>query len=1114
MTNKGKGRGIVKIPSELPGEEVVLHSYDLESKAGDGKGDAKEEAQNRNESKVGFAKTDNLTSNTFGTQGLQRKTSQNKERVITTADQVSFKPNGPAAERIPEITPQSKGISFTTPIQSFKQQQLPKQSLPATEIFKGQIKGALENVKELDRKDLQAAYALGMGAQQTPSLVDSRKNLGSPVGRTAIAPGLSEMEVKFQSEIIKVKEMSGVIENLMSYIEGKGSLKKGERQLSFTRTHVEAIEHTTQKLFKECQTLREEMQEQRCNIMDLRDEVLQVDSWRMYVQSIIEQLFDERYQELCNKQTLHPELAGMRKRILQADQSLKQQIAELEEHLHNLELYEWQKKKQLNMKAVTSERLSRSMQGIYETINTQMEVAQQLSRRITLQSQALKLPVIPKEELESMLSNLKMQDMASQERPVVRTRGRLSSSGPLDFSPANRTVKSSLQTPSKQLISTGVRAGLQDSTRRRRDSVDKFWVDVGAAKTTVKRATPVKRFDALSSISKDTLKSEPITSRKEALYSPEGLYSRTGARQVKTDMSVFGSGHVEKYSREVMANAQSERMSSAQPDKLMAMGGGFTAAQPLQQKMAQMESPTTVSASWGPVVTTDTLQSNVQAYAPTGPQSMPKTRSEKKPSKSFGEEIDKALPASVICEGASVSNLSFTKAVAHSQQTAAVSDLEGGPTVAVLSVPPRITEIQRTETSRAQVHPSQAFEIKKPEFQISKTDTSINERTSAFPSFGLASVLKSSSNSNSTFAISMSSSEQGTGQMTSMPKPSEVCDTPLSSPPNIVQSVSSMPICQTLSFSSSETASSLAFPAHAPGSTLFTSVPQNNNISSTQSSVLLSSAAGVIAQASSPALNVSSQSAVKVQDSSNDSDEEEMEEEANNATVFGSSSFTGFGLGSTPPVTSQRSTPFGLGSSFSPTESSPFGGASVWNQQSSSTLSGSPGQLFKPASFSIPAAPVTTTPSSSSPFGQTVTSANAGQSGFGTVGLITPQVTSGGQQALGSALGSFGQTRQIGSPFGTPSASGFGFTTGAGFANTASSAGFSSAATGGGFASIAASGGFANIASGSGFAGFAGGAAGNSSPSPNQGGFGAFSGGAFSAFGGHTNPSLFTQMRK
>ncbi|WCJ28509.1 Nuclear pore complex protein [Euphorbia peplus] len=275
--------------------------------------------------------------------------------------------------------------------------------------------------------------------------------------------------------------------------------------------------------------------------------------------------------------------------------------------------------------------------------------------------------------------------------------------------------------------------------------------------------------------------------------------------------------------------------------------------------------------------------------------------------------------------------------------------------------------------------------------------------------------------------------------------------------------------------------------------------------------------------------------------------EDEMEEEApetNNMNEISLGSLGGFGLGSNPSPNFPKANPFG----------NPFGTVGTSQASSPFAMSVPSGELFRPASFSFQP-PQPAQPASPANLG-----AGFGSFGAGAVGQAPaptfgqPAQIGAGQQALGSVLGSFGQSRQFGA--GLP---------GAFAASTSSMGGFSSAATSGGFATAASSrGGFAGLASaGGGFGGAAsggggfggatsggggfaaaasgGGGGGGFGGAPSGGGFGAAAGGfgafgsqqggfsafggnsggnqqgsgGFSSFGGSGKPAeIFTQMRK
>ncbi|MQL77802.1 hypothetical protein Taro_010229 [Colocasia esculenta] len=250
-------------------------------------------------------------------------------------------------------------------------------------------------------------------------------------------------------------------------------------------------------------------------------------------------------------------------------------------------------------------------------------------------------------------------------------------------------------------------------------------------------------------------------------------------------------------------------------------------------------------------------------------------------------------------------------------------------------------------------------------------------------------------------------------------------------------------------------------------------------------------------------------------------EEDEMEEEAPEAnTALNLSALGGFALGpSTAP---------------SPPKSNPFGGPLITNATSPSSASFSlttpTGELFRPASFSLP---------SSQPM-QTSQPMNSGGFSGGFSGFGQPAQIGAGQQALGSVLGSFGQSRQLGvSAQGSGFASSGGFggggfsaaamsggggfagaaATGGGFSAVGSSSGSFAGVPGGGFAAMASKpGGFAAAASaGAGFegsgSGFASGGFGSFAAKQGAGGFSQF-GGTNTAQTGKPPAELLMQMRK
>ncbi|MCO5551436.1 hypothetical protein L7F22_004939 [Adiantum nelumboides] len=844
------------------------------------------------------------------------------------------------------------------------------------------------------------------------------------------------------------------------------------------------------------------------------------------------------------------------------------------------------------------------MQSLYDTVNTQMVVAQQLARRLALQSEILNLPPLAKEETESIMNTsvLKLQNMTLQDHAAARTRSRLSSCGPSDFSPVRNTFRSSMQTPSKQAPPAGTRAGLQDSTRRRRDSVDKLWVDVGAAKTTVKRAAPAKRFNRFSSPP-----ARDVVQGNDAQLQNEHLCRDTSP--VMTNVSVVKPVPQEEWPRQARTGSQLE--GSRAKDSRKPGNSNAGTSQSMKQKVPQLATPATTTT---PAQVPQGLQSmsrnsreqeSQAIFLPkrttsVGPSSIGSTTQTTVDLRKYHSEtlsnIDvgekeilemEAVKSGNHEKGSHSSRKSSLAFVNGSEKRASSSMLQSDATIhqhhgALGSsfMPTGIgfdqsasqvvgSNLMRFPKLQAHSIPSEKVELKESDNNsaLEGSKTIIDGHTTRlFSEAGTGSLLTGSSTSHCNMVNSLSSSEQSSGPLFSLQRASLSNSTSqgqgssIFGPVSLVQPSPPELTRQPWVLSSSESQSS-SLPTKFSN---FMS-PLSSAQEASSASTLALPSAGVCVQ-TSQLLDVPSVSAMKpnffddsimpaekshfssaasmstsflpVQGPPTVSDEEEMEEEGNNVNFSETNSFSAFGLGSSA-ATTQNLNPFGLNlsSPAASKASNPFGAVSGWNQSSPSSLSAPAGQVFKPAGFSLPTPQLAASSATSTPFNNNL-AAGAGSSfsgvhgGFGSsaqpsVSFSNPaQPNSSGQQALGNAFGSFGQTRQIGSPFSaSASPSAFGLATGGGFTSATTSGGFASAATGGGFAGVGSSGGFANIgggggfasaATGSGFASFSGaGLGGSPSSTINPGSFGAFGGGAFSAFGGgNTNSSIFTQMRK
>ncbi|KAL2635427.1 hypothetical protein R1flu_006906 [Riccia fluitans] len=315
-----------------------------------------------------------------------------------------------------------------------------------------------------------------------------------PQGRPT---GVSDMEAAFISELEKVRRMAEQVDQFMSYIEGRATTGRLENNATFTRQSLEELEQGIHLLSENCKAHRKQLTLEKQNVEDLRDENLRVDAWRIYAKSLMEQKNDSRHQELWTLQKLHPELEMKRKRVLKADQDLKLKIAEMEKHLHSLELKQWQadNARRRPNKPVRNPGLFQSVQNLYNTVNTQMAVAEELSLSLAQQMEALNInwssaaKEVKTSTAASILKAVGAQPDDVRNSPSLETNGQSPvSKQRLSYSP---TLKgASVGSPTRQVPDLFV--NMQESTRRRRDSMDATWVESVAPKTTIKRPVHLK----------------------------------------------------------------------------------------------------------------------------------------------------------------------------------------------------------------------------------------------------------------------------------------------------------------------------------------------------------------------------------------------------------------------------------------------------------------------------------------------------------------------------------------------------------------------------------------------------------------------------------------------
>lgn len=985
-------------------------------------------------------------------------------------------------------------------------------------------------------------------------------------GSSAKQSGVSEPEQAFYDQLEQIRRMGGELDNLMAYIEGRGEKTSGNHPPCFTKNSLNELELELRNLADNCKTAKERVEAQRQSLNNLRDENLQLEAWRLYIRSKTEQAGDNRHQELWIRRKLTPDLDVKRKRVTKAEQALKQQIAALEEHIHHLELDNRKRvvsqKGGVNINRQTSAGRSQSVQNLYSTVNGLLASADRLSQQVAQQMEVLHISAQPRTAQKIMLSVGLPSDGTSH----VQTRPTFSGTVP---SPLARQqsfhspcIKAELglpihTTPPRRTIPSDSGVGAPSITRRRRDSMDgvqKALALAGGAspKTMIERVshhTPSHQPNASKQYvrqrsfqeSSEKISSHPrhvrrvLSSQAQSATSssapsilsvpknkassiPIGFSENSAVTNLEgSQASPFMSEREPRDIRPDSKSAVPRNSSSIAEKSVPTLTSRF--GPPPGRTSSSPTSVVSTSSNVGVSYSTGSLSSNTSSESvfkltnsnPSNPApsfsfatapsfAKPTGTSGTSGSMSFGKQVSNTSSSN---EGATVSLPTLSSSAIGSATSNATTGVSATTKLGIGS-----TKSGSGFNSKPSVDSEKEdkpnFGFKPPSFGIPAFGTS-SFKPVATPSSAIASPAVTSASFVPQVSIS--------GTVLTNPSPSQVLGNHPPSSPN-------------------ESASpTLDQAPSAKGSMLFgqTFTPT----STSQTPFVFPAASPPTATFSVPPITTP------------ESDEEDMDEEqGTGGTSVGGFNLEGLGLGSCSTAQPQAPKPSLFGNSV------PFG-----TQQTSSGfgMSSPQGQLFRPPSFSLPSAQSppqtnvgfgfghpTTSQAGSSPFGTafgSTTSNPPSVNPFGTTpagsatafgspappgagGFGQPSQVGPGQKALGSALGTFGQTRQMGfgstTPFGSTLSAGFGSTpSGGGLGSAATIGGFASAATGGGFASAATGGGFASAATGGGFTS-ASGASGGGFAGVTGGGFQAFGGGGQPAFSSSSPsaPSLFTQMRK